>query len=89
MDKYLWHSVRDELPPDNAPLLILLTEEKWRDNDGKIVDDWTVRDFRFGYYAPKSRTSVWRDDDDDPIYESEDFKVTHWMFAPDMPEEQI
>lgn len=87
MDKYVWHSVKDELPPDNVPLLILLTEEKWRDSDGNVVKDWTVYNFQFGYYAPMSRTSVWRDDGDDPIYESEDFRVTHWMLAPELPEE--
>lgn len=26
MDKYVWHSVRDELPPSDAPMLILMVK---------------------------------------------------------------
>ena len=86
MDKYVWHSVRDELPPAGSPLLILATERQVRDEDGDVNEDWTEKDICFGYYDPMYEYA-WRDEYDESIYTDEDFKVTHWMFAPDMPED--
>lgn len=39
MDKYVWHSVRNELPPAGSPLLILATERQFRDEDGDVNED--------------------------------------------------
>lgn len=89
MDKYVWNSVLDELPTAGSPLLILVTERQYRDDYKEVLPGWKTTDIRFGYYDPTYQTSPWRDDCDDPIYEDEDFKITHWMFAPNMPEEQI
>ena len=86
MDKYVWHSVRDELPSAGSPLLILATERQVRDEDGDVNEDWTEKDIRFGYYDPMYEYA-WRDEYDESIYTDEDFKVTHWMLAPDMPED--
>jgi hypothetical protein len=86
MDKYVWHSVRDELPPAGSPLLILATEHQFRDEDGDVNEDWTEKDIRFGYYDPMYKYA-WRDEYDESIHTDEDFKITHWMFAPDMPED--
>lgn len=85
MDKYVWHSVRNELPPAGSPLLILATERQFRDEDGDVNEDWTEKDIRFGYYDPMYEYA-WRDEYDESIQTDEDFKITHWMFAPDMPE---
>ena len=89
MDKYVWHSVLDELPPDGSPLLILVTERQYRNDYKEVIPGLKTTNIRFGYYDLTYQTSPWRDDCDDPIYEDEDFKITHWMFAPDMPEKQI
>lgn len=37
MDKYAWHSVRDELPPDGSLLLILVTERQYRDDYEEVL----------------------------------------------------
>lgn len=87
MDKYVWHSVRDELPPASSPLLILATERQLRDIEGDIIPGRSIKNIQFGYFAPDYETSAWRDEMDTPVYEGEDFKITHWMFAPNIPEE--
>ena len=89
MDKYVWHSVLDELPPDDSPLLILVTERQYRNDCKEVIPGLKTTNICFGYYDPTCQTSPWRDECYDSIYEDEDFKITHWMFAPDMPEEQI
>lgn len=46
MDKYVWHSVLDELPPSDAPMLILMVKHIYQnENDYE-------RYMRFGFYAP-------------------------------------
>lgn len=46
MDKYVWHSVRDELPPSDAPMLILMVERIYQNEDNY------ERHMRLGFYAP-------------------------------------
>jgi hypothetical protein len=87
MDKYVWHSVLDELPPDGSPLLIFVTERQYRDSNEEIIPEVRTNKICLGHYSPMYKDSAWRDDCYDPIYVDGDFKITHWMFAPDMPEE--
>lgn len=87
MDKYVWHSVRDELPPADSQLLILVTERQYRDSNGEIISAFKTNKICLGHYAPMYKNNAWRDDCYDPICVDEDFKITHWMFAPDMPED--
>ena len=49
MDKYVWHSVRDELPPSDAPMLILMVKhmlcnklEKFDRHDWKAILDQSI-----------------------------------------------
>ncbi len=46
MDKYVWHSVRDELPPSDAPMLILMVKHIYQNEN-----DYD-RYMRFGFYVP-------------------------------------
>jgi hypothetical protein len=42
----------------------------------------------FGYYTPAYGINTWADEWHDKLNPN-NYIVTHWMFAPDMPEEQI
>lgn len=42
----------------------------------------------FGYYTPAYGINTWADEWYDKL-DPNNYIVTHWMFAPDMPEEQI
>lgn len=33
MDKYVWHSVQDELPPSDAPMLILMVKHIYQNKN--------------------------------------------------------
>lgn len=81
MDKYLWHSVRDELPPSDAPMLILMVKHIYQnENDYE-------RYMRLGFYAPAFGKLAWRDEFNDPLEHDDWYIVTHWTYAPEEPKE--
>ena len=78
MDKYVWHLVKDELPPAYADRLILAVNH--------FSINGCERYMIFGYYSPAYGKNTWRDDSYDKL-DNDHYIVTHWMFAPDMPED--
>lgn len=82
MDKYVWHSTKDCMPPSYASKLILAVSNICpRKNEyGRYMI--------FGYYTPAYGINTWADEWHDKL-DPNNYIVTHWMFAPDMPEEQI
>ena len=82
IDKYAEHFVKDELPPENT-LLWLIMKITWM---GKVGHD-----LRIGYYSPKSETG-WLDFEGNPLYEYKtehsSFTVESWMIKPEMPKDE-
>lgn len=79
MEKYVWHSVQDELPPSDAPMLILMVKHIYQnENDYE-------RYMRLGFYAPAFGKRAWRDEFNEPLEHGDWYIVTHWTYAPKEP----
>lgn len=81
MDKYVWHFVQDELPPSNAPMLILMVKRIYQNEDSY------ERHMRLGFYAPEFGKKAWRNEFNEPLEHGDWYIVTHWTYAPKKPKE--